>query len=141
MRWIGSKILTREESHSRGFSLEPSFRVFFLQDLYGEEVRKYHLDDLKTYCPRAAENPPNITSITRTAISLAGFPGQRAITLHSLFFDRAGNGRVETPDGRGFFALNFLILPEVRKKCRRAEAVVEGLWQVLESVIRRLSFS
>ena len=132
MRWIGSKILTREDSHSSRVS-----GVFFLQDLYGEEIRKYHLDDLKTYCPRAAENPPNITSVTRTAISLAGFPGQRAITLHSLFFDRAGNGRVETPDGRGFFALNFLILPEVRKKCRRAEAVVEGLWQVLECVVRR----
>lgn len=51
----------------------------FVQGLYGEEVRKYHFDDLKTFCPRA-EN-------SRTAISLTGIPGQRSITFHSLFSD------------------------------------------------------
>ena len=58
----------------------------FVQELYGEEVKKYHLDDLKTYCPRA-ENSPTTTSIARTAMSLPGFPGQGALTLHSLFSD------------------------------------------------------
>ena len=76
-RWIGPRILT--EITSSGVS-------GFVQELYGEEVKKYHLDDLKTYCPRA-ENSPTTTSINRTAMSLAGFPGQRAITLHSLFSD------------------------------------------------------
>ncbi len=76
-RWLGPRILT--EITSSGVS-------GFVQELYGEEVKKYHLDDLKTYCPRA-ENSPTTTSITRTAMSLAGFPGQRAITLHSLFSD------------------------------------------------------
>ncbi len=76
-RWIGPRILT--EITSSGVS-------GFVQELYGEEVKKYHLDDLKTYCPQA-EKAPTITSINRTAVSLAGIPGQRAITLHSLFSD------------------------------------------------------
>lgn len=74
-RWIGPRILT--EITSSGVS-------GFVQELYGEEVKKYHLDDLKTYCPRA-ENSPTTTSINLTAMSLAEFPGQRAITLPSLF--------------------------------------------------------
>ena len=76
-RWIGPRMLT--EITSSGVS-------GFVQELYGEEVKKYHLDDLKTYCPRV-ENSLTTTSITRTAMSLAGFPGQRAITLHFLFSD------------------------------------------------------
>ncbi len=76
-RWLGSRILI--EITSSGVS-------GFVQELYGEEVKKYHLDDLKTYYPRA-KNSPTTTSITRTAISLAGFPGQRTITLPSLFSD------------------------------------------------------
>lgn len=76
-RWLGPRILT--EITSSGVS-------GFVQELYGEKVKKYHLDDLKTYCPRA-ENSPTTTSITRTAMSLIGFPKQRAVTLHSLFSD------------------------------------------------------
>ena len=74
-RWIGPRILT--EITSSGVSR-------FVQELYGEEVKKYHLDDLKTYCPRA-DYSRTTSSITRTAMALAGFPGQRAVTLHSLF--------------------------------------------------------
>ncbi len=74
-RWVGPRILT--EITSSGVS-------GFVQELYSEGVKKYHLDDLKTYCPRA-DDAPTTTSIPRTAMSLAGFPGQRAITLHSLF--------------------------------------------------------
>lgn len=29
----------------------------FVQELYGEEVKKYHFDDLKTFCPRAENSP------------------------------------------------------------------------------------
>ena len=76
-RWLGPRILT-EITSSRVSR--------FVQELYGKEVKKYHLDDLKTYCPQA-ENSPTATSITQTAMSLAGFPGQRAVTLHSLFSD------------------------------------------------------
>ena len=76
-RWVRLRILT--EITSSGVS-------GFVQELYGEGVKKYHLDDLKTYCPRA-DDAPTTTSITRTAMSLAGFPGQRAITLHFLFSD------------------------------------------------------
>ena len=74
--WIGPRILT--EITSSGLS-------GFVQELYGEEVKKYHVDDLKTYCPRA-ENSPTVTSITRTTMALAGFPRQSATTIHSLFF-------------------------------------------------------
>ncbi len=76
-RWIGPRIPT--EITSSGVSE-------FVQELYGEEVKKYHLDDLKTYCPRT-KNSSTITLIKRTAMALAGFPGQRAISLHSLFSD------------------------------------------------------
>lgn len=75
--WTGPRILT--EIISSGVS-------GFILELYREEVKKYHLDDLKTYCPRT-ENSPTTTSIPRTAMALAGFPEQRAITLHSLFSD------------------------------------------------------
>ena len=74
-RWVGPRILT--EITSSGVS-------GFVQELYGEEVKKYHLDNLKTYCPQA-EDAPTTTSITQTAMSLAGFPGQKAVTLYSLF--------------------------------------------------------
>ena len=70
-RWIGPRIL-KEITLSRVSR--------FVQELYRKEVKKYHLDDLKTYCPQA-ENSPTITSITRTAMLLVGFPGQRAVTL------------------------------------------------------------
>ena len=74
-RWIGPRILI--EITSSGVS-------GFVQELYVKEVKKYHLDNLKTYCPQA-ENSPTTTSITQTAIALGGFSGQRALTLHSLF--------------------------------------------------------
>ena len=47
-RWVGPRILT--EITSSGVS-------GFVQELYGDEVKKYHLDDLKTYCPRAEDAP------------------------------------------------------------------------------------
>lgn len=76
-RWVGPRIFT--EITLSGVSR-------FVQELYREEVKKYHLDDLKTYCPRAG-NLSITTSITRTAMPLAGFPGKKAVTLHSLFSD------------------------------------------------------
>ncbi len=75
--WVRTRILT--EITSSGVS-------GFVQELYGEEVKKYHLDDLKTNRPRA-EDPLTTTSITRAAMALVGFPGQRAILLYPLFSD------------------------------------------------------
>ena len=74
-RWIGPRIF---------IEITLSKVSGFVQELYGGEVRKYHLDNLKTYCPQA-ENSPTVISITRTAMSLVGFLSQRAINLNSLF--------------------------------------------------------
>ena len=75
--WIEPKILTE---------ITLSAVSGFVQELYSKEVKKYHLDDLKTYYPQV-ENAPTTTSITRIAMLVAGFSGQKAITLHSLFSD------------------------------------------------------
>ena len=70
--WIGPRLLT--EVTQSGVS-------GYVQELYGEKVKKYHLDDLKKYCARPTDN--NATSIERNAMLYAGFPGQRAVDLNS----------------------------------------------------------
>lgn len=56
----------------------------YVQELYGEQVKKYHLDDLKVYCPREGQFSA-ATVIHRSAMTHAGFPGQRSIDLNDFF--------------------------------------------------------
>lgn len=42
LQWVGLRILTE---------ITPSRVLGFVQKLYDKEVKKYHLDNLKTYCP------------------------------------------------------------------------------------------
>ena len=54
----------------------------YVQELYNDNTKKYHLDDLKVYCKR--DDEMNYTSIIkRNAMLYAGFQGQRAVNLHS----------------------------------------------------------
>ena len=84
--------LQREKQHGR--KLDPSWlgpRLLveltnsgvsgYVQELYGEKTKRYHLDDLKVYCKRQATS--NYTTIERGAMLYAGFPGQRAVALDS----------------------------------------------------------
>lgn len=76
MKWLGPRLLVEiSESGVAGY----------VQNLHGDgEVKRYHLDDIKTYHPRA-EGQNTHTSIERTAMACAGFPGQRAVDLGLLF--------------------------------------------------------
>lgn len=51
----------------------------YVQELYRDKTKKYHLDELKTCCLRGEAN--NMTSIHRTAMAMTEFSEQRA---HSL---------------------------------------------------------
>ena len=53
-RWVGPRIL--KEITSSGIS-------GFLQELYGKKVKKYQLDDLKTYCPQADDASTTTSTI------------------------------------------------------------------------------
>lgn len=75
-RWLGPRLLT---------SIAESGVAGYVQELYGDKVKRYHLDDLKIYCARE-EGMGNQTFVARTAMALIGFPGQRAHNLGSLFF-------------------------------------------------------
>lgn len=58
----------------------------FVQELYSKKVKKYYLDNLKTYCFQA-KYLFKTNSINYTAILLARFLEQRTIIFHTLFFD------------------------------------------------------
>lgn len=70
--WMGPRLLV---------GISSSGVSGYVQELYGEKIKRYHLDDLKTYCPR--QHPSNATTIERSAMLYAGFPGQRAVDLYS----------------------------------------------------------
>lgn len=74
-RWVGPRLLV--EISDSGVS-------GYFQELYAETTKRYHLDDLKTYCPRE-EGVIVATSMHRSAMVHAGFPGQKAILLDKLF--------------------------------------------------------
>ena len=70
--WLGPRLLT--EVTQSGVSA-------YVRELYADKTKKYHLDDLKTYCSR--QTTDNSTTIDRGAMLYAGFPGQRAVDLTS----------------------------------------------------------
>ena len=71
-RWIGPRLLV--DIATSGVSA-------YVQELFGEGVKKYHLDDMKIYCQREDRNIPTTTCMARSAMKFAGFPGQRAVFL------------------------------------------------------------
>lgn len=71
--WMGPRLLI-------GISSSGVSR--YVQELYGEKVKRCHLDDLKTNCPR--QQSSNATTIKRSAMPYAEFRGQRVVDLYSL---------------------------------------------------------
>lgn len=71
-RWLGPRLLV---------GISSSGVSGYVQELYDDRVKRYHLDDLKVYCHR--EGAENNTMIERGAMLYAGFQGQRAVDLHS----------------------------------------------------------
>lgn len=63
--WLGSRLLV---------SLTSSGVSGYVQELYGEKVKRYHLDDVKTYCPR--QHPSNTTTIERGLCYMQGSHGK-----------------------------------------------------------------
>lgn len=53
----------------------------YVQELYDDKIKRYHLNDMKTYCIRS--EPTNNTIMERGAMLFPGFPGQRAVDLLS----------------------------------------------------------
>ena len=72
VRWLGPKLLV---------GVSTSGVSGYVQDLYDDKIKRYHLDDLKVYCERKGGN--NESSIDRGAMRYAGFLGQRAVDLYS----------------------------------------------------------
>lgn len=69
-RWLPPRLLV--EISSSGVSA-------YVKDLYNDQVKRYHLNDLKVYCPRESD-----AFVPRNAMALAGFPGQRAFDLGNI---------------------------------------------------------
>lgn len=70
--WLGPRLLT---------STTASGVSGYVQEMYSDKVKRYHLNDLKVYCSRDPSITDNFSSIDRSAMSLAGFPSQRAVYL------------------------------------------------------------
>jgi hypothetical protein len=66
-RWLSPRLLV--EIFSSGVSA-------YVKDLYNDQVKRYHLNDLKVYCSRESD-----VLVPRNAMALADFPGQRAFDL------------------------------------------------------------
>ena len=71
-RWLGPKLLA---------GISSSGVSGYGRDLYDDKLKRYHLDDLKVYCARKGVG--NELSMARGAMLYVGFPGQRAVDLHS----------------------------------------------------------
>lgn len=70
--WLGPRLLVM---------ISPSKVSGYVKELYGENTKRYHLDDLKVYCRRTTTSPA--TAIERGAMLHAGYLGQRAVDLNS----------------------------------------------------------
>ena len=71
--WVGPRLLMR---------LTGSGVSGYVQEMYDDKVKRYHLDDLKVYC-RRERTATAATVIDRAAMMYTGFPGQRAVDLDS----------------------------------------------------------
>ena len=72
VRWLGPKLLV---------GVSTSGVSGYVQDLYDDRIKRYHLDNLKVYCEQ--KRGSNESSIDWGAMRYVGFLGQRAVDLYS----------------------------------------------------------
>ena len=70
VNWLGPRLLVNVASCGASD---------YVKELYGDAMKKYHLDDLKVYCERQQGLPSGTAMVCeKGAIRCTGFPGQRA---------------------------------------------------------------